>query len=86
MSSFSLLLGTPWLYQIDATIRIRQFAVTIGDKNVGKTPRDIVEAAELGFSKEHTLIIYPRAVLMSLGEEVETDSDNVQLRVRFGLR
>lgn len=75
-SWFSLLLGIPWLYQVDATVRIRQFAVTIGDKNVGETPRDIVEAAELGFSKEHTPIMYPRAVLKSLGEEVETDSDN----------
>lgn len=75
-SWFSLLLGIPWLYQVDATIRIRQFAVTIGDKNVGETPRDIAEAAELGFSKEHTLIMYPRAVLKSLGEEVETESDN----------
>ena len=56
-SWFSLLLGIPWLYQVDSTIRIRQFAVTIGDKNVGETPRDIVEAAELGFSKEHTPIM-----------------------------
>ncbi len=75
-SWFSLLLGIPWLYQVDATIRIREFAVTIGDKNVGETPRDIAEAAELGFSKEHTLILYPRAVLKSLGEDIETDSDN----------
>lgn len=75
-SWFSLLLGIPWLYQVDATIRIRQFAVTVGDKNVGETPRDIAEAAELGFSKEHTLIMYPRAVLKSFGEEVETESDN----------
>ena len=59
-SWFSLLLGIPWLYQVDATVRIRQFAVTIGDKNVGETPRDIVEAAELGFLKSiHRSCIVP---------------------------
>lgn len=43
---------------------------------MGEIPRDIVEAAELRFSKENTLIMYPRAVLKSLGEEAQTESDN----------
>lgn len=55
--------GHPVAYQVDASIRIREFAVTIRDKNIGEPPRDIAEAAELGFSKGHTLIMYPRAVL-----------------------
>lgn len=42
-------------------------------------PRDIIEAARLGFSKEHTPIMYPRAVLKSLGKKVETNSDNAIL-------
>lgn len=43
---------------------------------MGETSRDIAEAAKLRFSKEHAMIMYPRAVLKSLGEKVETDSDN----------
>ncbi|SLM35366.1 hypothetical protein LPUS_04613 [Lasallia pustulata] len=81
MEHLSLLLGIPWLYSVNATIGIWGSRIEIGDPAAGETIRDIVEP-ELVFSKDHNLLMYPRAILTARDspssseqvEELETDS------------
>lgn len=56
---FSLVLGLPWLFSVNAHISIRESKVTIGDPAMGETMRDVI-GPEMVFCNEHTLIMYPR--------------------------
>lgn len=73
---FSLLLGLPWLYSVNAHISIRDSKISIGDPGIGETMRNII-GPEMVFCSEHTLLMYPsKACLKALSEHVSEDKDD----------
>ena len=70
----SLLLGIPWLYSVNAIIGIRGSRIEIGDPAVGESIRDVI-GPELVFSKEHNLLMYPKAILTSNAPNSPDESD-----------
>lgn len=79
INQFGFFLSIPQLYQVNATIRIQQFIVTIGDKNMKKMPQNITKATKLRFLKKQILIMQLCAILKSLEKKVETKLNNVIL-------
>ena len=69
---YSLLLGLPWLFSVNAFISIRHSKITIGDSSIGETIRDIV-GPEMVFCAEHTLLMYPRKALI---QELDPKKNN----------
>ena len=62
VDQLSLILGMPWLWDVDALISIRKSSITIGDSLLqGETPRD-VKGPEMVFCKDHNLLLYPKAI------------------------
>lgn len=70
---FSLLLGLPWLFSVNAYLSIRESRISIGDPSLGESMRDIV-GPEIVFCNEHTLIMYPKTAFTKTREE-NTSSD-----------
>jgi hypothetical protein len=54
-----LLLGLPWLDDVDAKIHIRQSAIEIGDRSIGEKPITL-QGPVFVPSKEHRLILHPK--------------------------
>ena len=76
-STFSLILGLPWLFAVDAIISIRQSAIIVGDTSLGETRRTVV-GPELVFCRDHNLLMYPKSALAapSRVEEVESQDSS----------
>lgn len=76
---FSLLLGLPWLFSVNAHISIRESRITIGDPAAGEAMRDII-GPEMVFCNEHTRIMYPKKAFKVTGlmseEEASTDDES----------
>ena len=73
-----LLLGLPWLYDINAVISIRGSSIQIGDPLVGETPR-FVTGPEMVYHRDHSLLMYPKAIIQAPGkivEEAEADDED----------
>ena len=77
-----LLLGLPWLYDINAVISIRGSFIQIGDPLVGETSR-FVTGPEMVYHRDHSLLMYPRAIIqtpgkvMEMGEAEADDEDSL---------
>jgi hypothetical protein len=56
----SLLLGLPWLDDVDAKIHIRRSAIEIGDQSIGEKPVTI-QGPLFVPSAEHRLILHPKS-------------------------
>ena len=52
-----MLLGIPWLFDVNAVIRIREFKVEVGDPSIGESVRAIT-GPEHAFCRDHNLLMY----------------------------
>ena len=57
-----LLLGMPWLHDVNAVIAIRGSSIQIGDPGAGEVVRSIT-GPELVYHRDHSLLMYPRAFI-----------------------
>ena len=72
---YSLLLGLPWLFSVNAVIHIRESKITIGDPVQGESTREIV-GPEMTFCTEHTLIMYSVEALSKTYRPKEEEDDS----------
>ena len=72
----SLLLDISWLYEVNATISIRGSAIEVGDPITDETVRQIV-GPELVFCRDHNLIMYLKALLLTCNDLSESDEESI---------
>ena len=71
---FSLLLGLPWLFSVNAHISIRDSKISVGDPARGETLREI-KGPEMVFCNEHTLLMYPKKSLKATVEDASSEDE-----------
>ena len=57
-----LLLGLPWLHDINAVISVRNSSIQIGDPAIGEHVR-FITGPELVYHRDHGLLMYPKAFI-----------------------
>ena len=57
----SLILGLPWLWQVNAHLAVRDSKLFLGDPKLGEEVR-VVVGPEIFFSTDHTMLMYPKAL------------------------
>ena len=57
-----LLLGLPWLHDINAVISVRNSSIQIGDPAIGEQVR-FITGPELVYHRDHSLLMYPKAFI-----------------------
>ena len=57
-----LLLGLPWLHDINAVISVRNSSIQIGDPAIGEQVR-LITGPELVYHRDHGLLMYPKAFI-----------------------
>jgi hypothetical protein len=63
--SAEILLGIPWLFDVNAVLRIRDFSVELGDPSRGESLRTIC-GPKHAFCSSHTLLMYPMDILTNI--------------------
>ena len=71
-----ILLGIPWLFDVNAVIRIREFKVEVGDPLIGESVKAIT-SPEHAFCRSHNLLMYRKDSL-----EADPMLQNLWSRVR----
>ena len=61
ITSVGLLLGLPWLFNVNAVMTIRGSQIEIGDAALGEERRSIV-GPQMVFSQKHQLVMYPKSL------------------------
>ena len=71
---FSLLLGIPWLWMVNAFIAIRYSTIYIGDPSKAEKVTAMT-GPEMFFCKDHNLLMYPKSVMAPKVTIEDLDSD-----------
>ena len=76
LKHLSLLLDISWLYEVNATISIRESAIEVRDSAADETVCQIV-SSELVFCRDHNLIMYLKALLLICDDLSESDEKSI---------
>ena len=71
----SLLLSIPWLYSVNAVIRIHESRIEISDLSANEEVQKVVEP-ELIFSQDHNLLMYLKAILTQVTVQKDDSEDS----------
>jgi hypothetical protein len=74
----ALLLGLPWLFDVDAKLGIRQASLIIGDSKKKENPIEVT-GVEQTFSGGHKIILYPKRLAKIPGSDSDSSEESESL-------